>query len=85
MSRSRRKPKIGWCTGSNTEYYRDRNRSTRIKNKRKLRKALMEGEEDMIDFIVNNKNSSFDSWCEPTDGSYLLTKSSPHYEKYCRK
>ena len=36
-------------------------------------------------FIVNNKNSSFDSWCEPTDGSYLLTKSSPHYEKYCRK
>lgn len=85
MSKSYRKPKIGFACGSNTEYYRERNRNTRIKNKQRLRKALMEGEEDEINFIPNRRNRAFDTWSEPTDGSYILEKDSPYYEKMRRK
>lgn len=87
MSRSRRKPKVGICVGSNTEYYRERNRNTRTKNKRILRKALMDGKEDEINFIPNNKNPSYDTYCEPTDGSYMIPKNDDFfdYERFCRK
>ncbi len=85
MSRSKRKPKIGIAYGSNTEFYRDRNRNTRTKNRRILRKALMEGNEDELEFVSNKRNPSYDNWNEPTDGSYLLDKDDPLYEKLCRK
>lgn len=94
MSRSYRKPKAFICTGRNTEYYRDRNRNTRNKNKQLLRKALIDGKEDEVLFIPNNKNKNYDSWCEPTDGSFMAKESNfkntdiwdeNYFKKLCRK
>ena len=88
MSRSYRKPKAFICSGSNTEYYRDRNRSTRAKNRHKLRKFMLNDptEDEAIDFVPNKKNKAFDTWSEPTDGSYLATDDgSEYYKKLCRK
>ena len=85
MSRSRRKPKIGFAVGKNTEYYRERNRHTRVKNKAILQKAFRENNFDDLEFIKNETNPQYDSWNEPTDGSYLLDKDDMMYEKYSRK
>ena len=74
MSRSYKKYASGGiCTGSNTEYYRDRNKSTRNKNKHILRNTLKKYELDDIDgfeFIENKRNPNFDPWNEPTDGKW---------------
>lgn len=85
MSRSYRKPKAFIAGGSNTEYYRSRNRHTRRSNKKLINKlSKFKGEigfddvedlfeeEQKLNFIINNKNKTFDTWCEPTDGSYML-------------
>lgn len=74
MSRSYKKYASGGiCTGSNTEYYRDRNKSTRNKNKHILRNTLKKYELDDIDgfeFIENKRNPNYDPWNEPTDGKW---------------
>lgn len=88
MSRSYRKPKAFICSGKNTEYYRERNRNTRTNNKRILNKLsnyrgeigfddleeLFE-EEQKLEFIYNKKNKDFDTWNEPTDGSFMAKES----------
>ena len=60
MSRSYKKHASGGiCTGSNTQYYRERNKSTRNKNKHILRNTLKKYELDDIDgfeFIENKRN-----------------------------
>ena len=74
MSRSYKKHASGGiCCGSNTEYYRDRNRSTRNKNKHIIRNTLKRYELDEIDgfdLISNKRNPDYDSWMEPTDGKW---------------
>lgn len=75
MSRTYRKVvKCGICTGSNTEYYRDMNRKIRNKNNHSLRNLIANNDID----TVNNKIMSYvpihDSWNEPTDGTYLISK-----------
>lgn len=103
MSRSYRKPKAFICTGRNTEYYRNRNRNTRVKNKRTLNKLSkfkqeigfddledLFDEESNLNFIKNNRNKSFDTWSEPTDGSYMARESDfkenqKYFKKLCRK
>ena len=74
MSRSYKKHASGGiCCGSNTEYYRDRNKSTRNKNKHILRNTLKKYELDDIDgfeFIENKRNPNYDPWNEPTDGKW---------------
>lgn len=98
MSRSYRKPKAFICAGRNTEYYRERNRNTRMKNKRELDKLssykrklgfddleeLFE-EEQKLEFISNNKNKDFDTWCEPTDGSFMAKESDFKDDNYFKK
>ncbi len=74
MSRSYKKHASGGvCRGSNTQYYRNRNKSTRNKNKHIIRNALKKYEPDEIDglnFIENKRNPNYDCWREPTDGKW---------------
>ena len=74
MSRSYKKYASGGiCVGSKTEDYRDRNKSTRNKNKHILRNTLKKYELDDIDgfeFIENKRNPNYDPWNEPTDGKW---------------
>ena len=74
MSRSYKKyASAGICHGSNTKYYRDRNRNTRNKNKQIIRNTLKTYEIDDIEgfeFIDSKKNPNYDCWKEPTDGKW---------------
>ena len=74
MSRSYKKyASDGICCGSNTKYYRARNRNTRNKNKHIIRNTLKRYELDDIDgfeFIENKRNPNYDPWNEPTDGKW---------------
>ena len=77
MSRSYKKyASSGICYGSNTEYYRDRNRNTRNKNKHIIRNTLKRYDVDKLDdidgfeFIENKRNPNYDPWNEPTDGKW---------------
>ena len=77
MSRSYKKYASGGiCYGSNTEYYRDRNRNTRNKNKHIIRNTLKRYDIDELDdidgfeFIENKRNPNYDTWNEPTDGKW---------------
>ena len=74
MSRSFKKYSNGCiCNGSNTQYYRDRNKNTRNKNKHIIRNTLKRYDVDDIDgfeFIQNQKNPNYDTWNEPTDGKW---------------
>ena len=86
MSRSRRKPKGLWTGCKNTEFYRERNRSTRNKNKQILRNGVNSGSLDELEFIENDRNKAFDPWTEPSDGSFMVyDKDDPFYEKLSRK
>jgi len=94
MSRSRKKNASGgMCRGCNTEYYRDRNRSTRAKNRNMLRTMLanmsVEQIADVIYHFTNRMNvGKFDAWNEPTDGTwhartyqdFVKGCNYPHYE-----
>ena len=74
MSRSYKKyASSGICCGSNTKYYRDRNKNTRNKNKHIIRNTLKKYELDDIDgfeLIENKRNPNYDTWNEPTDGKW---------------
>lgn len=89
MSRSRRKPKAFVACGRNTEFYRERNRSTRNKNRNILRAAIANGKLDEVQFVENNRNKKFDPWTEPTDGSWMARPedfpNQQYYEKLLRK
>ena len=77
MSRSYKKyASAGICCGSNTEYYRDRNRNTRNKNKHIIRNIFKRYDVDELadidgfEFIENKRNPNYDTWNEPTDGKW---------------
>lgn len=75
MSRTYRKViKQGICTGSNTEYYRERNRKARQMNRHNLRNLIANHDIDDVNDLVMSTVLPHDSWDEPTDGTYLITK-----------
>lgn len=75
MSRTYRKfVKCGVCTGSNTEYYREMNRKCRNKNRHSLRNLMSNYDIDTVNDLVLNEVPIHNSWDEPTDGTFLLSK-----------
>lgn len=75
MSRTYRKyVKCGICTGSNTEYYRDMNRKCRNKNRQSLRNLLANKDIEVVDDFISTYNPIHDSWNEPTDGTFIVSK-----------
>ena len=75
MSRSYKKViKCGTCTGSNTEFYRNRNRKARQMNRHNLRNLMANYDvEDAADLVMTIE-FPHDDWREPTDGTFLVTK-----------
>ena len=75
MSRSYKKViKQGFCTGSNTEYYRARKRMVRNKNRHMLRNLLANKDIEEIDDVITVVKIPRNAWDEPTDGTYLIFK-----------
>ena len=76
MSRTYRKAvKRGLCCGSNTDFYRDMNRKCRNKNRHSLRNLISNYDIETVDEIIPVAEVPIhDSWNEPTDGTYLITK-----------
>lgn len=77
MSRTYRKNlRVGICTGSNTEYYRERRRLQRRKLNQELHTLSSHYTvEAMEEDVVNNpKIPKVNEWLEPTDGRYLITR-----------
>ena len=73
MSKTYRKMlKFGICTGTNTEYFRDRRREQRGLLRRELRNAMQY--HDMEDHILPVKFIMHDDWDEPTDGTWRINK-----------
>ena len=67
--------KCGFCGGSNTEYYRNMNRKCRQKNRRTLHNMIINYDiETCSDLIPFGEVPIHDSWREPTDGTFLITK-----------
>ena len=84
MSRTYRKVvKCGYCTGSNTEYYRDMNRKCRSKNRHTLRNLMANNDIDTVaDLIPAGEVPIHDSWDEPTDGTFIVRKNDKNFYKY---
>lgn len=66
--------KVGICTGSNTEYYRDRNRKARNKNNHMLRNLMANHSIEEVNDLISNVVLPHDDWDEPTDGTYIITR-----------
>lgn len=81
MSRTTRKNiKIGICTGTNTEYYRDRTRKMRRKYAANLRNLISKFAIDVAEeLIMNPKFPRRDDWDEPTDGTRLITRQNANF------
>ena len=84
MSRTYKKVlKLGICCGSNTEWYKQRRRSQRAKNRhalRKIRQMSIETFANECEFVEWPKT---DDWREPTDGSWLAdTEAIKKWERY---
>lgn len=75
MSKTYRKyVKCGFCTGSNTEYYRNMNRKCRHKNNHSLRNLLANYDIDEVNDKIMTEEPIHNSWDEPTDGTFLVSK-----------
>lgn len=75
MSRTYRKfVKCGICNGSNTEFYRGRNRKSRRVNRSNLHSLITNHTADEVDELVSVTKLPHDSWNEPTDGTFLVSK-----------
>lgn len=83
MSRTYRKyVKCGTCTGSNTEFYRDRNRKARQMNRHNLRNLMANNDIEDVANLVITIVLPHDSWNEPTDGTFLVSKKDKNLYKY---
>ena len=84
MSRTYRKAvKCGYCTGSNTEYYRDMNRKCRFKNRQSLRNMIANYDIEVVsDIIPLGEVPIHNSWDEPTDGTFLVYRHDKDKYKY---
>jgi hypothetical protein len=60
----------GICTGSNTEWYRDRIHKVRNRNKHIIRNIIANNDIEEFDDLYNPYSlPKKDTWMEPTDGS----------------
>lgn len=66
--------RIGVCSGSNTMYYRNRNRKVRRTNKSLLKSAVSQYEDDEIQENLNFIKLPKNTWDEPTDGTHTYNK-----------
>ncbi len=70
MSKTYRKNvRVGICTGSNTEFYRERRRTHRRKVKNKLKKLQNSGTKEDMENVQLEKLIKRNSWEELTDGT----------------
>lgn len=80
MARTYRKVvKCGHCTGSNTEYYRDRARKVRNTNRHNLRNLMANYDIETVDEMITDFRLPHDSWNEPTDGTFIINKNDKKY------
>jgi hypothetical protein len=71
---------VGICTGSNTEYYRDRRKHQRNVNKQRIRNTIANNDiEDFDDKFIPFEIPKKNDWDEPTDGT--LKVKSDDFEK----
>ena len=87
--------RIGNCSGSNTEYYRARRRLFRKKYAENISKAFQKAEtwdENIADYATTiddvyvhpEKQKKFiNTWDEPTDGSWKMTKKDIKRKERC--
>lgn len=68
----RKNIRIGICEGTNTEFYRSRDRKIRRKNREICRGMV--GDEDRDLTVMNDKYIKND-WEEPTDGTFVINDS----------
>lgn len=75
MSKSYSKVKrVGICSGTNTDFYRERRKMFRAKDKQAMRDALAHCDIEDFDDEYEPHNEVFkDEWTEPTDGSCIYT------------
>lgn len=66
--------RVGIAGGSNTEYYRSRNRQSRRKNKKRLKYVSSQYDDNEIQENLEFEKLPKDHWEEPTDGSITYTK-----------
>jgi hypothetical protein len=76
---------VGICTGSNTEFYKERRKHQRRVNKNRIRNVIANNEADDFDdkFIPYNIPKK-DDWEEPTDGT-IMVKAKDLENKECYK
>lgn len=74
MSKSYSKvKKFGFCKGNNTEYYDEKRRNLRAKEKQVMRDTIAHNDISEFDDVYTPLNLPFkDSWDEPTDGTFLM-------------
>lgn len=74
MSKSYSKiKKFGICTGSNTEYYHEKRRTIRAKDKQLIRNTLAHHNVSEFDEVYTPLNLPFkNDWDEPTDGTFVM-------------
>lgn len=87
--------RVGIAEGSNTEYYRSRNRQSRRKNKKHLKYISSQYTDDEIQENLEFEKLPKDHWEEPTDGTITYTKrmlqhllninDSEDYKRWCNK
>ena len=66
--------KLGICTGSNTEFYRDRRKHQRRVNSNRIKNVLANNEiEEFDDKYIPYNIPKRDDWEEPTDGTVILS------------
>jgi hypothetical protein len=84
MSRSYGKYlKRGICFGNNTEYYRDRNRRLRNKNRHNIKNLVKNKSiEDIDDLFIPAKEPDNYRWNEPTDGTWHMTPNDVKNDNY---
>ena len=83
MSKSYSKIKrIGICTGDNSEFYRERRRSIRTKERQTLKDTLAHTDISDFDDVYTPLNIPLkDDWSEPTDGTITMTGKSIQNDK----
>lgn len=76
MSKTYRKNvRVGICGGTNTDFYKDRRRFVRHKNKSMLKELLSTHTlQDIADAIFTFRIPKKDTWEEPTDGCVVYNK-----------
>lgn len=75
MSRTYNKNvRLGIAGGSNTEYYRSRNRQSRRKNKKHLKYISSQYDDNEIQENLEFEKLPKDHWEEPTDGTVTYRK-----------